>query len=190
MNEVMLDIETFSTRNNAAIAVISAIKFKRNEKNDYENDYENDYKNDYEKDEKIFYELIDEKSCQEIGMDFDEKTIKWWKTQPEKIQKEVFSGERKKLKEVLLDFKKWYGNSSCIWSQGANFDIPILEEAYRKLNIEPPWKFWQARDTRTIYDLANIKSFDLPQNNLHNALEDCKRQIYGVQKSYEILKKI
>jgi hypothetical protein len=171
--EVMLDLETLSTRNCAAIAVISAIKFRR-DGNGYFS--------------QPFYELVDLGSCEQVNMHVDNKTIEWWKKQPESLQKEIFEGKRRHLKEVLIDFKQWYGKSNLVWSQGATFDIPILEEAFRRWSLEPPWKFWQARDTRTIYDLAGMKSSDLPGDNMHNALEDCKRQVWGVQEAFKRIK--
>ncbi len=170
----MLDLETLSTRSHAAIAVISAVKFNREKEDNKSN--------------KPFYMLIDRASCEQVNMHVDNETIKWWKEQPEHLQKEIFEGKRVHLKDALKAFSEWYGDSKTIWSQGATFDIPILEEAYRRWSMNPPWKFWQARDTRTIFDLACIKSADLPNDNLHHALYDCHRQIWGVQESYRRIK--
>jgi hypothetical protein len=167
--EVMLDLETLSIRSNAAIAVICAVKFKRSEKGIYDDH---------------FYCLVDIGSCEQVNLHVDSNTVKWWKEQDPQLQKEIFEGERMHLRDALKAFSKWYGNSEKIWSQGATFDIPILEEAYRKWGLNPPWKFWQARDTRTIYDLAGMKAGDLPQSDMHHAFEDCKRQIWGVQEAY------
>lgn len=170
----MLDLETLSTRKHAAIAVISAVKFNRDDSQIVEN--------------KPFYMLIDRSSCEQVNMHVDEETIKWWKEKPLHLQKEIFEGKRVHLKDALKAFSEWYGDSRLIWSQGATFDIPILEEAYHRWSLNPPWKFWQARDTRTIFDLAGIKSSDLPSENLHHALYDCQRQIWGVKESYKRIK--
>ncbi len=171
MSEVMLDLETLSTRTNAVILVIAAIKFNRN---DPELPLER---------LQTFYRRIDIQSCVEVGMHTDPKTSQWWDEQDSIIRKEAFKKERVNIRSALQDFTKFYGNSTHIWSQGANFDIPILDEAYRRCDLEPPWKFWQARDTRTIYDLANMSSKDLPKGKLHHALHDCHRQIAGVLKA-------
>ncbi|MBS0627420.1 MAG: 3'-5' exoribonuclease, partial [Verrucomicrobia bacterium] len=89
----------------------------------------------------------------------------------------------------LVDFREWYGQSPKIWCQGASFDIPILQEAYARCNMEPPWKFWTVRDTRTVYDIANFNSKDLPATNLHHALFDCQHQIHAIKIALSKIKK-
>lgn len=176
--EVMLDLETLSTRGDAIILVIAGIKFNRRA-------------NSLElKDMDTFYRRIDINSCQELGLHTDPKTVEWWNQQPPEIYNECFGKERVPLKNALIEFSNWFGRCNLIWSQGATFDIPILAEAYRRCGMQTPWKFWNARDTRTVYDLGNIKSRDLPQNNLHHALHDCMRQIWGVQKSIKNIYRI
>ena len=46
--------------------------------------------------------------------------------------------------------------------------------------IETPWKFWNTRDTRTLFDLAEVYNTDLPQGSKHHALHDCHRQLAGL----------
>lgn len=167
----MLDLETLSTRGHAAILVIAAIKFDRGD---------NLPKID-ESDK--FYAKISLDSCHSVGLHIDKQTIKWWDEQDPVVRKEVFSEPREDLETVLTRFKTWYSNADKIWSNGATFDIPILAEAYARCKMEPPWKFWLARDTRTLYDLAGVTQKDLPAGNLHHALHDCWRQIWGVKES-------
>lgn len=176
--DVMLDLETLSTRMNATILIIAAIKFNIKDKHI-----------SVDKMDK-FYRRIDIESCKEVGLHVDENTVKWWDAQDEKIRTEVFHSDRVPLKTALVEFTDWYNNGikpERIWSQGANFDIPILGEAYKYCGMEIPWKYWQARDTRTIYELAQMSQRDLPKNNLHHALYDCQRQICGVKESYRRL---
>ena len=170
----MIDLETLSTSCNAVILVIAGIKFNRNNP---------------ELKKEHFYKKIDINSCLEKGMIIDEDTEKWWKKQNDIVRKEAFEGERIDLKTALQDFSIWYKKDkiNCIWSHGATFDIPILSEAYRKCSMTPPWYFFQARDTRTVYDLGGIP---LGKNeNKHNALEDCKQQISDLQKNLQKLSK-
>lgn len=169
--EVMLDLETFSTRNHATILVIAALKFNRN---DPQYPLENMEK---------FYAKVSVDSCKNVGMHIDDNTVNWWREQKEEVQKEIFGEPREDLKSVLIKFSKWYGNSRNIWSHGATFDIPILSEAYVRCGMEAPWKFWVARDTRTLYDIAGINQKQLPEENLHHALYDCWRQIWGVKEA-------
>lgn len=177
MTEVMLDLETLSTSGNASILIIAGIKFDRNQDKKPLLAIKDMPKSD------IFYMKIDSNSCAKIGLDIDPETVDWWGKQSKKIRDEAFGGKRVPLKEALMAFSKWFGNCKYIWSNGACFDVPILENVYRKCKVKTPWKFYNVRDTRTIWDLAGIKSRDLPQNDLHHALADCHRQIWGVQKS-------
>lgn len=58
------------------------------------------------------------------------------------------------------------------------------------MNIEIPWKFWNSRDTRTVYDLAGIdmKKISVPDNyKAHHALGDCLKQIEGLKQAFKIL---
>jgi len=174
--EVMLDLETLSTRANATILVIAAVKFDRAVTLP-------DLKNTDK-----FYAKITIDSCKAIGLHVDPKTQQWWDEQDPKIRQEAFGEPREDLKTVLVRFSKWFGDSRTIWSHGATFDIPILAEAYLLCGLEPPWKFWTARDTRTLFELAKIKSEDLPKDNLHHALYDCWRQIVGVQMALKRIK--
>lgn len=177
MSEVMLDLETLSTRAHAVILVIAAIKFNRDDPETALDSLQ------------FFYRRIKINSCSEIGMHTDPKTSEWWERQDPIIREEAFKKERVEIRHALEEFTKFYSHSTHIWSQGANFDIPILDEAYRRCNLDPPWKFWHARDTRTVYDLAGMTSKDLPKGDLHHALYDCHRQIIGVQKAVKKLKK-
>lgn len=180
--EVMIDIETLSTRGNAIIASISAVKFDRSGRIS---------ELDIEKGLDIFDVRIDIDSCEKLGMHKDDKTIEWWKKQDKGVYDDIFNkGNRKNISDALKMLSKWYEGCDKIWSQGASFDIPILSEAYSLCNIDIPWKFYNIRDTRTIYDLANVNTWDLPKGKEHNSLYDCYRQIYGVQTSYKKLSKI
>lgn len=170
----MLDLETVSARGHAVILIIAGVKFGRDR--------------GISKEIPPFYRKISRKSCEERGMHTDPKTIQWWQDQNEEIRKEAFEGERIGIKQALQEFSDWFGKSDRIWSNGATFDIPILSEAYARCDMVPPWKYYQARDTRTLYELAGISSKDLPKDNLHNALQDCHRQVWGVVESLRRLK--
>lgn len=171
----MLDLETLSTRSHAVILVIAATKFNRYA--------------DSSKLEQMdtFYSRIEINSCREIGLHTDQKTLDWWRTQKKEIYEEAFGGDRIPIKQALRDFSSWFQGSEQIWSQGATFDIPILDEAFKRCDMSAPWKFYNARDTRTIYDLAGLSSWDLPKGKAHHALYDCWRQVWGVKESMKRL---
>jgi hypothetical protein len=174
--EVMLDLETFSTKNNACILIIAGVKFNRNEPHKKIEDMD------------TIYLKVDSESCKKLGMDVDSKTVEWWNNMNSHCKKEIFSTDRENIKQCLLKFSQWFGNSEKIWSHGATFDIPILGDAYNRCGLEVPWKYWNSRDTRTLFEIANIKVKDLPQENMHNALYDCWRQVWGVKESFKKIK--
>jgi hypothetical protein len=167
MNDCMIDMETLSTEPNAVVLTLGAVKFDRKSGMD----------------KNIFYHRIDIQSCVEIGCVVDKATQKWWKSQDPDVRKEAMGAgdDRLNIKEVLIKFSEWFRGSKYIWSHGATFDVVIMECLFKKCGLPVPWKFWNVRDTRTLYDVAGIQNSDLPQNSKHHALEDCKRQIVGVQ---------
>ena len=73
-----------------------------------------------------------------------------------------------------------------IWGHGSIFDCTILESAYEACNMVIPWKFWNVRDTRTLFDISNFRYNNLQVDESlqkHHALHDCYRQIIGVKEA-------
>lgn len=174
----MLDIETLSTSSNACILTIGAIKFLRNEEIPLLENCD------------IFYRRISKDTCDKVGLHTDLETIKWWNKQTIEAKDEIYTNEdRLPLMQVLTEFSNWFGNSKFIWSHGSVFDITILSNAYRACGMEPPWNFWNIRDTRTLFDIGKININNIPNNNSHHAIYDCHRQIIGVQSAFKKLKK-
>lgn len=178
--EIMLDIETLGVRPNCCILIIAAIKFNRQKKLGNLPDTDS------------FYRRIDITSCKNIGMSIDSSTVEWWDTQPDNIRYEALESDgRISIQQALLEFDEWIGNNpnTLVWGNGDDFDCTILGEAYTLCGMEIPWKFWNTRDLRTLYDIAQVKKKDLPKNNKeHHALYDCYYQIKGLHKAFMLLK--
>ena len=64
------------------------------------------------------------------------------------------------------------------------FDMVLLEEALNKINIPIPWNYYNYRDTRTLYELANV-SPDRSQGAAHHALDDVINQAKAVCRAYK-----
>ena len=178
---VMIDIETLSNQVNAAILTIGAVKFNLNDTTP---------SSSYDLPD-TFYRRVDIQSCFDKGLKQTSETVEWWKLQNTEAKNEAFNREdRHPLETVLSDLKTWLGDKKkvFVWSHGASFDIPILQEAYYRCSIELPWFYYNVRDTRTIYDLAGVNHLDIPPAT-HNALQDCRRQIFGVLLAHSRLKK-
>ena len=81
------------------------------------------------------------------------------------------------LATALSVLATWYHENKVqfVWSHGENFDIPILQNAYKVMGINSPWQYWTARDTRTLFHIAGMERADLPPNpNPHDALADAE----------------
>ena len=62
-----------------------------------------------------------------------------------------------------------------IWSNGADFDVPILAHIYMKMGMSPPWQFYNVRCYRTVKNMA--KWVENEQREIaHNALSDADDQ--------------
>ena len=153
--QVVVDLETLSTHANACIVSIGAVLVEDMEITD------------------TFYINVDGRTCKESGLHIDPDTIKWWGEQSKEAQ-EAWQQNPVPLQEAIDKFTIWYGRESIpIWGYGANFDVVILESAYRALDMDIPWKFWDISCLRT---LMNVLDKRLPKANNHNALDDATAQ--------------
>ena len=149
--QIVVDLETLSTHPNACIVSIGAVLIEDMEITD------------------TFYINVDGRTCKEAGLHIEQDTIKWWGEQSKEAQ-EAWQKNPVPLQEAIDKFTLWYGKESIpIWGYGANFDVVILESAYRALDMNIPWKFWDISCLRT---LMNVLDKRLPKANNHNALDD------------------
>jgi len=168
---LMVDLETLAVSPNAVVLSLGAVHF-------------NPYGNGYG--DKI-YMRIDIDDQDKMNREIDPNTIDWWAKQNPKVVEEAFNPEdRIPLAEAIDRFHKFAWGCDAFWSHGSIFDLVILENIYRQLGKPLPWKFWQIRDTRTIFDLG--LNPDMPKDNLHDALQDAIRQSVGVQNVYRKLR--
>ena len=115
----------------------------------------------------------------------DDSTLDWWATQPAVIREEAFNDEgRFPLDQALDELGKLIWNSKFLWCQGPTFDCTILEHAYKSYHKPLPWKYYQVRDSRTVFSLWPEQP--IPPTS-HHALEDCRRQIGMLQNTLKYL---
>jgi len=165
----MVDTETFGTRPGCAIRSLGACVFSLDGTLGAE-----------------FYANIDHVSCIEVGLHVDPDTQKWWAKQTKEAQDSLLVDSRP-LRQVLSAFTAWFtqNNGTKIWSQGANFDEPIVSAAYHACNMKAPWKYWGARDTRTLYDIFKLDPRTVTRaGTYHNALDDARYQVRCCQIAY------
>ena len=171
MKDVMIDIETLATSNNALILTIGAIKWDRKKPLKKKDDLDK------------FYRRININSCKKIGLEINQETLNWWENQDEVVRYEALENNENRvdIKTALLEFIEWYGNCKFVWGNGDDFDCVIMTNAFEKCGLSPPWKFWETRYVRTLYDLGGVKNYMLKKLDCkaHNAIDDCYKQIYG-----------
>lgn len=134
-----------------------------------------------------FYRNIDRASCLAIGLTIDGDTEAWWREQSQEARDRLEVNPQPIL-EVLADFTAWWSDvgGRRFWGHGAGFDEPILRAAYKAAGLSAPWSFSRSRDTRTIYDLANVA----PNRDVgvhHDALVDARNQAVAVCDSFRKL---
>ncbi len=158
--QVVVDLETLSTRPNACIVSIGAVAFNLQ---------------DGILDE--FFINVDATSSKSYGLHLDSNTIAWWQKQSIEAQKS-WQKDPQPLEYALEKFAEFYQPGNPIWGNGSSFDITILESAYYAIGWEKgkeygmhlPWKFWDIYDMRT---LTNVLGKKIQKTGInHNALYD------------------
>jgi len=166
-DNVMIDLETLGQRPDSAIMSIGACTFRFNSGG---------------KTVDKFYINVDPKDCKKHGMVIEKSTVEWWMKQSPEVIKSFKNPAPVPLQDALTQFSKWFGSSTrgkpFVWSNGAAFDLPILEIAYRNLGMEPPWYYRNTMCYRTVCNLSNISNNKLRESDamLHNALCDAEAQ--------------
>lgn len=169
MTDVMIDLETLSTRPDAAILSIGAVMFD-----------EHGIGED-------FYCPVRRYGQEELGFHVDPKTIEWWSKQTPEARAAAFDDPNAMtIKEAIGSLCLWLVSHHKMtrvnaWSHGSGFDLPILEHACRVLGMRNPISYMACRDTRTIYEIAgvDINVMRDPATH-HNSLVDARVQAQGV----------
>lgn len=180
MKDISIDLETLSTRPDAAILSIGAAEFDRSTGEIG----------------RTFYVEVDLNSAINDGH-VDGGTLSWWYTQAADARRLFGNGTVKSsiltALTMLREFVQKAGDDVRPWGNGSSFDITILESAYNRNPAAGaiPWKFWDVRDMRTIVDLASENGFDrndVPFEGVaHNALDDATHQARVISAAYNAI---
>ena len=150
--EVMIDIETLGTRPSSSILSIGAVLFQGHEIG------------------KEFYSRVALPNMPVV----EARTLIWWSKQPG-FQK-LLEGEAVSLRVALQALANFIGEDARVWANGIAFDIPILENAYARVNLPVPWSYWNVRDYRTLAKLKGVPTEIEFEGEKHNALDDARYQ--------------
>lgn len=170
---LMTDTETLGTRVGSIVLSVAFVRFT---------------------DEAQFQINLSITDQQALGLEVDDSTRQWW-GQREAETPGVWAAATSNplpLVQGLQYISSWIewargGTDFSVWCQGANFDCPLLEELYRRAGVACPWKFYQVRDTRTLYDLACINPKDYVVPPPHVALNDAIGQVRACVASMAVL---
>lgn len=163
MSDVMVDLETMGTRPGSVLRSLGAVQFDRRGAIG-----------------RAFYEVIDQASCEAVGLTVDPETVAWWERQSVEARAALELSPRP-LREVLEAFTVYWREVGGVqfWANAPDFDATLLAAAYRACELTPPWQFWNTRCTRTIYELAAVRP-DRTKGVHHTALADAVNQAEAV----------
>lgn len=179
-NHFMIDLETLSTAADAAILQIGIQAF--------------DPRGDgIDPAQGLIIHVSGEASLN-AGLRMDWQTIQWWLSLDDNARAGMVAKQADALllSEALVELVK-FGQShggwawAKVWSNGAAFDIPILETAFRRCRRDIPWAYNNVLDVRTMKWLAP----DVPRvtpDVAHDALSDAQAQAVYVQRCYKAIK--
>jgi hypothetical protein len=161
MKHVMIDIETFSTGRDAAIASFGAVKFC--------------LERGVAGPEGRFYQVVDLARSNDPG-EIDAATVLWWLGQHRDAQQALLSSDAVNLRTTLERFSAFCEGAECVWSNGPLFDERIVREAYHRHKMKFPFHYRGSRCCRTYYALAHELRVSLrspPEGVVkHHALDD------------------
>jgi DNA polymerase III epsilon subunit-like protein len=173
----MLDIETMGTRPGAMIAAIGACTF-----------------GEARCIEQHRLDLTVSLAGQEArGLHADADTVLWWMAQSEEARAALTrQASALPLPEALAVLQHFLGmvaadRQLCLWCNGANFDAPLLEAAYRACGRPVPWRYSAVRDLRTLLELAGVDPKAYRPAVAHRALDDALAQAAAAEEALRIL---
>jgi hypothetical protein len=175
----MLDWETLGTSPDSVCLSLGAVFFDRDGIHDKE----------------LF--VLNAPDQRKHGRTENEATKIWWSKQSLDAQKQLKASEvgGDSIQRFLENFEEFIDlslagykqrrDTLCPWGNGANFDIPLLEDFYRRHHKGGqdaiPWKFWNVWCYRTFSNLTKCRDL-VPRRHgtYHNALDDSIHQVNTV----------
>lgn len=170
MKHVMIDIEAMDNEPTAAIASIAAAIFDPMSGSVSAS----------------IYRIVDIKSSEALGGTLGAETIKWWFKQSGEVRAQVLKEDAVSLHSALGDLTDFIldycdPGSVKVWARGTDYDMPIIYNALRAVDLSPAWRFWNVRDVRTVEEVAltvyGYASSRLVDSEKHNAAADVWNQI-------------
>lgn len=165
MKDLMIDLETLDTAATCVIVSIGAVPFDLDRGVILDGD---------------FYCVLDVEK--QPGRTTSESTMQWWSEQSAEARAVFTDPNQIILAEGLERLKGFVGrHQPRVWSNGANFDQPILTNAFAQHGMRDPWPFWGSRCVRTYSGLPGADRVPkVRPTTAHNALADARAQAQWV----------
>jgi len=128
-------------------------------------------------------------------------TIIWWMQQDDKARARFEANRGSDMEELIalvgsVATKMAAVIEECseyeVWARGPQFDMVNVESLMLACGVQTPWKYDRVRDLRTVMELANVHTKDIPLPAglvQHVALSDCKYQIVCLTESLRALRR-
>lgn len=165
--DIMVDIETLGSREDACILSIGAVAFTN-------------------KIEETFLTNIDIKSNFDNGRTVDASNLNFWLKASKEAQKKLYDPPPSPLYNAMNSFLDFMNTNlkskSGVWANGITFDLSILRGAFNSVDIEVPWHYKQEccmRPIRYLSSIVGLRYHDYKERTnsvIHNALDDAKLQ--------------
>lgn len=154
----MIDLETMGTGSDAAIASIGLCGF-----NLVTGTIDN-----------TAHFIVDLQSSIDVGMTIDASTLYWWLNQSDDARSSLGVEPKLKLHDALLKLHDYIDENTIVWGNGVDFDIAILDTAYKQLELKTPWGYRNKMCLRTLRHLEGdfVDASEFKTGTHHNAVDD------------------
>lgn len=174
-DNISIDIETLSTRTNAAVVEVGLIKFKKDASSLTITDA-------------AVYNIPVRLYNNQVAYHIDQSTIDWWHTAS---GRDLYNLPGTLSDLSLLEHKNQLRNLIKSRFIGANyftrgvFDLPILANLIS--NFDPVAEDFRCHhDIRTLHSIPKVKRLTPKPKNNHNALVDAMHNIQVIAAAYEL----
>ena len=170
MNDIMLDLESLSTKSYSVIVQVGAVYFDR-------------YTGELGKELCVNINIQD---CLNHGLKVDGGALKFWFEH----ENRSWLKDPVNLSKALQMIRDFYNKKALVWSH-ATFDFPLLADAYEVLGQGFPFHYRNLRDIRTLVDLSKrpYKKDKEGDPKTHDGLDDCKYQVKYCVECFNLLRK-
>lgn len=183
-NNIMLDIESLGTGNDAAVVSMGAVCF-------------DPFTGEVQPREEAFYVRID--PLDPLIGEVTPSTVQWWMRQNEAARAEIadLSLERLSVVKACRAFRQWVGVNGfpeILWSNGPTFDETITRSLFKRAKVKYPTHFRGSSCCRTRARLAKELGYDAHAISVvddalvsHNALDDAIGQCRWVSRATQYI---